>query len=59
MKEDASLAIHLSSQVKDMFGDFCDIQFISTEDISANDDSREENQPNFVEAITGFDYEHG
>ena len=33
LQEDASLAIHISSQVKDMLGDFCDIQFLSQEEL--------------------------
>ncbi len=32
LQEDASMAIHLSTQVKDMFGDYCDIQFLSHEE---------------------------
>jgi len=44
LQEDASLAIHLATQVKDMLGDFCDIQFIGHEEVSANDgDSGDEN----------------
>jgi hypothetical protein len=43
LQEDASLAIHLATQVKDMLGDFCDIQFIGHEEVSANGDSLDDN----------------
>lgn len=33
LQEDASLAILISSQVKDMLGDYCDIQFITQEEL--------------------------
>ena len=58
LQEDASLAIHLSTQVKDMLGDYCDIQFLGHEEGSANEEA-EDASSGFVEVITGFDFQHG
>ena len=58
LQEDASLAILLSTQVKDMLGDFCDFQFIGHEEVSSNGEVDEATNTNgFVEVITGFDFE--
>jgi len=64
LQEDASLAILLATQVKDMFGDYCDFQFIGHEEVSVNEEAEEgtpavNNGNNFVEVITGFDFEQG
>ena len=39
-----------------MLGDFCDIQFLGHGEVSSNGENEENN---FIEIITGFDYEHG
>ena len=33
LQEDVSMALLLSTQVKDMLGDYCDFQFIGHEDV--------------------------
>ena len=53
--------IHLSTAVRDMFGDFIDIQFIGHEDSSADGESGDENGNGngMIEVLTGYDCEHG
>ena len=58
LHEDASLAIHIQTQVKDLFGDYCDIMFLGHEETSVDGEAGDQ-ESDFVEVITGYDFEHG
>jgi len=60
------MAIHISVMVKDMLGDFCDIQFLSHEEVATTRSTHDENgelasaaEQDFVEVLTGYEFEHG
>ena len=54
LQKDEKLALIIASQVKEMLGDYCDIQFLSTEEAT-----RDEEDTRLVEVLTGYDADQG
>ena len=54
LQKDEHLSLILATQVKAMLGDYCDIQFLSSEELSG-----EEEEVRLIEVLTGYDYDQG
>lgn len=54
LEKDENLSLTLATQVKAMLGDYCDIQFLSSEEVSGDGE-----EVRLVELLTGYDYDQG
>ena len=53
------MAINLTIQIKDLIGDYCDIQFLSLEEASDSGEMVDKESTGVIELLTGFEFESG